>query len=213
MRYFLPVYFVVASFAIFLFRVYVVRRRTGIDPIAEKWQDDVRGYVARWLVVLEFLVAVNITLFAFDLAFYAWLFPFEPLSATPFQIAAMALLTCSMLWVVIAQIQMGDSWRIGIDPDAKTELVARGVFGISRNPIFLGMRITLLGLFLASPNVLTLMIAIVGDLLMQVQVRIEEQYLESVHGDAYVEYKRRVPRWLLRRATIGLAQPTGTPRA
>ena len=111
----------------------------------------------------------------------------------------MLLLTTSTLWVAVAQAQMGDSWRIGIDPDAKTELVAHGVFGLSRNPIFLGMRLMLLGLFLASPNVLTLLIAVVGDVLIQVQVRIEEQYLESVHADRYLLYKSKVPRWLLRR--------------
>ena len=196
MRYFLPVYFALASFTIFLFRVYVVRRRTGIDPIAEKWRDDVRGYIARWLVVLEVLIVANITLFALDADAYDWLFPFHQLGGIVFQVTAVTLLIGSLVWVAIAQMQMGDSWRIGIDPDAKTKLVAHGVFRISRNPIFLGMRISLLGLFLASPNVLTLVVAIVGDVLMQVQVRIEEQYLESVHADAYLDYKGRVPRWL-----------------
>jgi protein-S-isoprenylcysteine O-methyltransferase Ste14 len=199
MRYFLPVYFVIASFTIFLFRVYVVRRRTGIDPIAEKWRDDVRGYIARWLVVMEVLIVANISLFALDADAYAWLVPFDRLGGTVFQVGAVILLVGSLVWVAIAQMQMGDSWRIGIDPDAKTELVANGAFRISRNPIFLGMRITLLGLFLASPNVLTLMIAIVGDVLMQVQVRIEEEYLESIHADAYLDYKARVPRWLFGR--------------
>ena len=209
MRYFLPIYFVVGSFAIFLFRAYVVRRRTGIDPIAEKWRDDVRGYIARWLVVLEALIALNIVLFALDAKAYAWLFPFEQLSGVGFQAAAVILLTASLAWVALAQAQMGDSWRVGIDPDAKTDLVTRGVFAISRNPIFLGMRVVLLGLFLASPNVLTLVVAIVGDLLMQVQVRIEEQYLESVHAGEYLAYKARVPRWLVGGRGSATAQAAG----
>jgi protein-S-isoprenylcysteine O-methyltransferase Ste14 len=35
-------------------------------------------------------------------------------------------------------MQMGDSWRIGIDQEQKTSLVRHGVFKLSRNPIFLG---------------------------------------------------------------------------
>jgi protein-S-isoprenylcysteine O-methyltransferase Ste14 len=199
MRTFLPVYFLVTMFTVFLLRTFLVRQRTGVDPIAEKWKDDVRGYIARWLVLLELMVAANVTLFAFDAGAYQWLLPFERLTGSAVQITAALVLTASTLWVAVAQIQMGDSWRIGIDPDAKTELVAHGVFGLSRNPIFLGMRVMLLGLFLASPNVLTLLIAVVGDVLIQVQVRIEEQYLESVHADRYLLYKGEVPRWLLRR--------------
>ena len=52
---------------------------------------------------------------------------------------------------------VGESWRIGIDEKHQTALVKTGVFGFSRNPIFLGMMITLAGVFLVIPNVLTLL--------------------------------------------------------
>ncbi len=57
---------------------------------------------------------------------------------------------------------MGNSWRIGIDTEHRTELVQRGVFRISRNPIFVGMIVTLLGLFLTIPNVVTLITLLVA---------------------------------------------------
>jgi protein-S-isoprenylcysteine O-methyltransferase Ste14 len=198
MRYFLPAYFIVSALTVFVLRTYLVGARTGINPVAEKWRDDVRGYIARWLVVLAILVIVNITLFALDAQAYRWLLPMAGLETTAVQAVAVVLLVTSLVWIAVAQAQMGDSWRIGIDPDTKTTLVSQGVFTVSRNPIFLGMRITLAGLFLANPNVLSLLVAVVGDVLIQVQVRVEEQYLESVHGRAYLDYKVRVPRWLLR---------------
>ena len=40
---------------------------------------------------------------------------------------------------VYAQVDMGDSWRIGVDPDETTTLVRTGVFGWVRNPIFTAM--------------------------------------------------------------------------
>ena len=45
--------------------------------------------------------------------------------------------------------QMGKSWRIGIDTENKTDLVEKGLFTVSRNPIFFGMRMALFGFFLS----------------------------------------------------------------
>jgi protein-S-isoprenylcysteine O-methyltransferase Ste14 len=49
---------------------------------------------------------------------------------------------------------MGDSWRIGVGPGARTDLITSGLFRGSRNPIFL-MRVTLAGVFLVTPNVVS----------------------------------------------------------
>lgn len=91
---------------------------------------------------------------------------------------------------------MGRSWRIGVDKDVKTDLVQDGLFAISRNPIFLGMRIMLIGFFLVLPNALTFAIWLLGDALMQIQVRLEEAHLREIHSDLYNAYARRVRRWL-----------------
>jgi len=71
-----------------------------------------------------------------------------------------------------------------------------GVFGRSRNPIFLGMTATLLGLFLTAPNALTLLITGLGITLIQIQVRLEEERLSHLHCAAYEAYHLRVRRWL-----------------
>ena len=72
----------------------------------------------------------------------------------------------------------------------------KGVFRFSRNPIFLGMMLTLLGLFLVIPNALTLLTLVMGVVLIQIQVRLEEEFLARTHGEAYIEYKQHVRRWL-----------------
>lgn len=91
---------------------------------------------------------------------------------------------------------MGKSWRIGIDAGAAPPLVRTGLFAISRNPIFLGMRVSLLGLFLVLPNAVTLAVLLVAETLIQVQVRLEEEHLQRVHGTAYATYRRSARRWL-----------------
>jgi protein-S-isoprenylcysteine O-methyltransferase Ste14 len=74
--------------------------------------------------------------------------------------------------------------------------VQGGLFAISRNPIFLAMRVTLLGLFLVLPSAATLSLLVAGEILMQVQVRLEEKHLASLHGAEYAAYCQRVRRWL-----------------
>lgn len=113
------------------------------------------------------------------------------------RIAGAGLLTASLVLIVVAQAQMGRSWRIGIDTGRRTALVQTGVFARSRNPIFSSMRINLCGLLLVWPNAATLAAFLLGEVLMQVQVRLEEDHLGRMLGADYEEYRRRTPRWFL----------------
>jgi len=74
--------------------------------------------------------------------------------------------------------------------------VQQGVFALSRNPIFLGMQFMLLGLLLVLPNAVTLATCVLGMALIQIQVRLEEEHLIQLHGEAYRAYQQRVRRWL-----------------
>ncbi|HEX6717361.1 MAG TPA: isoprenylcysteine carboxylmethyltransferase family protein, partial [Pyrinomonadaceae bacterium] len=96
----------------------------------------------------------------------------------------------------MAQMRMGESWRIGIDAARKTKLVDGGVYSVSRNPIFVGIIATQLGLLLVIPNALTLLNFVLGVVLLNIQVRLEEEYLRTMHGEEYIAYTRRVRRWI-----------------
>ena len=107
------------------------------------------------------------------------------------------LMILSMVWIMLAQYQMGKSWRIGIDEKNKTELKTIGLFRVSRNPIFLGMILSQLGFVLYNSTVLNLFILIVTYILISIQVRLEEEFLEKQHGSGYQSFKQKVPRWIL----------------
>lgn len=76
-------------------------------------------------------------------------------------------------------------------------LVTTGVHGSTRNPIYLGMFLIYGGIGVAAHStwvvVLTLPLAI---LIRYGVIAREEVYLERRFGDAYLDYKRRVRRWL-----------------
>ncbi len=142
------------------------------------------------------VLTLAIIIYAFAPNFYPYLLPIVWLENRTVQLVGIALLLVSLVWTILAQIQMGNSWRIGIDEEKETALVQSGLFRFSRNPIFLGMQVTLLGFFLAMPNALTLLILAVGFVLMQIQVRLEEEFLAGTHGTEYEDFKRAVRRWL-----------------
>lgn len=98
---------------------------------------------------------------------------------------------------VAAQLQMGESWRVGVDVQEQTALVTHGLFARVRNPIFTAMVVGFAGLALLVPNA----VAIVGVLLavvgLQLQVRfVEEPYLRGVHGGEYQRWAARSGRFL-----------------
>jgi protein-S-isoprenylcysteine O-methyltransferase Ste14 len=98
---------------------------------------------------------------------------------------------------VLAQLQMGDSWRIGVDASEVTPLVRRGVFAHVRNPIFSGMLLAALGLGLLVPTGLAAAAWLALLVAVQLQVRrVEEPYLLRTHGGGYREYARAVGRFL-----------------
>ena len=98
---------------------------------------------------------------------------------------------------IVAQLQMRDSWRVGVSERETTRLVTAGLFSMVRNPIFTGMLLLAAGLFCMVPNILSLaafMISLVG---VEIQVRrVEEPYLIRIHGEPYLSYARAVGRFV-----------------
>lgn len=98
---------------------------------------------------------------------------------------------------VLAQLAMGNAWRIGVDERERTDLVTAGPFQLVRNPIFTAMACTAIGLGLLVPNVVSLLGIVALIVALEVQVRlVEEPYLARVHGRGYHEYAARTGRFL-----------------
>jgi protein-S-isoprenylcysteine O-methyltransferase Ste14 len=194
LRYFLLIYLLAYFLAEFFWRSYVVWKRTGINPVVFKGSDSAHDFVGRIFKVLFAVIVAVVVIYAFVPSAYQYLLPIQLLERTWIKLTGIVLLLVSLMWTILAQAQMRESWRIGIDTEHPTELVQSGVFKFSRNPIFVGMTVTLLGLFLVIPNVGTLVTLLVGSILIGIQVRLEEEYLTRVHGEKYLEYRRGVRR-------------------
>lgn len=151
---------------------------------------------------LERVVALGMAVFI--VAISAWAVLFAVLGPGPLGIwrlpgwvatAGWALCGVGFLLTVVAQAQMGASWRIGID-EQPTGLITRGLFGGMRNPIFTGMLLVLAGVVAITPSAWTVMGWVDGLLLISLQARLEERHLLKLHGEAYRGYASRVGRFV-----------------
>ncbi|HET9140019.1 isoprenylcysteine carboxylmethyltransferase family protein [Actinophytocola sp.] len=126
-------------------------------------------------------------------------------------VAGLVLALAGFAGVLTAQQAMGASWRVGVDPTERTELVTDGPFARVRNPIFSAMITATVGLTAMVPSwpqLLGLACLIAG---IQIQVRaVEEPYLTRTQGSAYTAYTHRAGRFLPR---IGRRHPHATTQA
>lgn len=102
-----------------------------------------------------------------------------------------------LVLVLLAQRDMGGSWRIGVDAGERTDLVTHGLFRRIRNPIFTGMAAVTVGGGLMVPSVVAATAVLLALTSVQIQVRVvEEPYLRRVHGRPYERYAATAGRFL-----------------
>lgn len=194
--YILIVYLIFYFGAAFVLPSYRVWRRIGVNPVTFRGADTAHDYIGKLFKIVMLVLTLAVIIYAFAPNLYPNLLPIVWLENHTVQYVGIILLLMSLAWTIAAQMQMGNSWRIGIDEQKATALVRAGLFRHSRNPIFLGMIVTLIGVFLAMPNAVTLLILILGCVLIQIQVRLEEEFLTKIHGTEYENFCLQVRRWL-----------------
>ncbi len=156
----------------------------GETPASAAGAHDVAGVIALFLVaatVLEAVVPLPV-LGAHALARY---------------LAGAALAACGFVLIGMGTRRFVAAGT-NIPPNLPTTaLVVDGIYGRTRNPLYLGATLVYLGLSVAAGSLWA--IVLVVPLLWVINVGViarEERYLERKFGDAYRAYKGRVRRWV-----------------
>lgn len=194
LRIFLPTYFVVYFGIAFIGKSVIVKKRIGKNPLVLPNDESAYGLIGFYFKLTMIFMVAYVLLFAFVPKLYDQFLPITHLDTLTVKYIGLGLLALSLIWTIIAQGNIKNSWQIGIDTETKTELITTGLFKLSRNPIFFGMIISLVGLFLTTPNALTGLFLILGYVLIQIQIRLEEEFLTNQHGQKYAVYKQKVRR-------------------
>lgn len=101
---------------------------------------------------------------------------------------------------IVAVWTMRDSWRAGVSKTDKTELVTNGIYQISRNPAFLGFDLLYIGTLLIFFNWILCFLTVFAVIMYHLQiVNVEEDFLFATFGNEYMQYKKKVCRYIGRK--------------
>lgn len=129
--------------------------------------------------------------------FVSWFYPSAFLPPI-FSIVAGVLLVLSGLAIISAAIVKMRRAATNVEPwKPTTAIIDDGIYAVSRNPIYLGMTLTYLGIaflfnsFWFLPPLIFVLPAIHFGVILR-----EEKYLTRKFGDEYLSYKTSVRRWI-----------------
>ena len=178
-------------------RPWLQRRRYGSSGVlflkAGDWRQRARD--ALGVVLVACLVVQAIAALAWPVALSP-VAALDHLDTTIWRLAAMLVLFGGLILLIAAQLDLGASWRIGIDPGPIPGLVTHGLYQFCRNPIFLAILITLAGYTMLIPTRLSVILLLGAFIGIRQQVLAEERYLLATYGDGYRDYARRVGRFV-----------------
>jgi len=126
-----------------------------------------------------------------------YLFPSMEMVPKPWILLGVVPVTLG-IWINLQAARIFESAQTTINSFGKpTQLVSSGVFRFSRNPMYLGMVLLLLGVAILLGSFTPFFVIPVFIILInQVFINFEEQMMEKQFGRAWIEYTFRVRRWI-----------------
>jgi protein-S-isoprenylcysteine O-methyltransferase Ste14 len=180
-----------------MWRAWLQRRRYGAWGVI-RFSVKERAQAARvGAIALPFAVlagqAFDAAMRPADVHLQTWL---SPQTALTLSIVGAIVLVGGLALLVVAQLQMGASWRIGIDESAAPGLIDTGLFRFCRNPIYLALLVVIAGYVALLPTLVSVLMWAGAYFAIRLQIGAEEAYLQRSYGEAYQAYAHRVGRLL-----------------
>jgi protein-S-isoprenylcysteine O-methyltransferase Ste14 len=153
----------------------------------------------------DLLSVISLVLWWYELVAYTWplsihLVPTR-LGVVLFDVAIVkiaggVLMLAGLVIYGLALLALRESWRLGIDRKTPGPLVTDGIFAWSRNPIYVGLDLMIVGTFLIQGRLIFLVLATAFVAMLHLVIRREERFLSETYGDAYRNYCARVGRYI-----------------
>ena len=120
----------------------------------------------------------------------------------------------SFIYAIFLPLQLGTTWLISglviyllgvaftivavrnFATSPKGKVITKGLYGVSRNPEYVGMLLMQIGLGIACSSWLYLLLTVVLLILLNANLSAEERYCLYRYGDDYRKYKNKTPRWI-----------------
>ncbi|MHC3128903.1 MAG: isoprenylcysteine carboxylmethyltransferase family protein [Candidatus Bathyarchaeota archaeon] len=114
---------------------------------------------------------------------------FLPLQlGTTWLISGLLVFTFGIVFTIVAILNFATS--------PKDKVITKGLYGASRNPVYVGMLLMQIGLGIACSSWLYLLLTVVLMILLNANLSAEERYCLYRYGDDYRKYRNSTPRWI-----------------
>lgn len=118
-------------------------------------------------------------------------------SLLPLRLLGATISLAGTIVFITAVLTMRDSWRAGVPETDKTELITKGIYQFSRNPAFLGFDLLHMGILLMFFNWILFAATVFAILMYHLQiVNVEEPFLLTAFGEEYLQYRKKVRRYI-----------------
>ena len=123
-------------------------------------------------------------------------------------------LIVSLVYAIFLPLQLGTAWLysgllifsfglvftivavLNFATSPRDKVITKGLYGASRNPMYIGLLLMQIGLGITCSSWLYLLLTLVLLILLNADLSAEERYCLYRYGNAYREYMNRTPRWI-----------------
>jgi protein-S-isoprenylcysteine O-methyltransferase Ste14 len=119
---------------------------------------------------------------------------FESQNAT---IAGIVLIVIALLFILPALIKFVQSKNTLVTIKSATSLQTKGIYSLTRNPMYMGLLILYSGIAMLEGNWWAfIFIPLIIIIVQSYVIRGEENYLQRAFGEEYNAYRKKVRRWI-----------------
>ena len=182
-------YLVLIAFA-FMFTILVIQsfrlRKAGVDLLGKASIDRLYFFSAK----IAFMTCWALFLIKALIPTIGFIYVPEYLS-----VIAVILLYIGMFFVTVSLVNLGPSLRMGL-PKESTKLRTQGLYGISRNPMYLGINLVTIASSLYFPDLINMSFTIYAIIIHHQIIRREEHFLAERFGEEWQIYSGKVKRYV-----------------
>ncbi len=176
-----------------------LKRRNKINPIAIRLDKDrIRHLMEIFLLLLVTVWSFEVLFYALDMNFriFGWPANISIFDIPVLRILGLLLIFLGFVFFIWALINLGTSWRLGIDEKSPGKLVKFGIYHYSRHPIYVFFNLYFLGTFLMRGNLIFLIFWVAVAAILHYKVLDEEKFLTRLYKRQYINYMKNVGRYL-----------------
>lgn len=176
---------------LFLGKTFYLRKKEKINAfLLSTGKDGLKNLIEISSFILTNIFTFTIIFYILTPTFKKFLSPLysAALDILPVKIFGLMIVTIGFVFLIVAQVNLGNSWRLGIDAVHPGKLVTGCIYNISRHPIYFFFDIYFLGTFFLNANYIFLIYFILIVINLHFQALQEEKFLKHKFKKDYKKY-------------------------